>query len=418
MKTTTTAYLFALSPFGILGLHHYYLNRWKWGLLYTLTGGIFGIGWLVDLFRIPQLVTRANNHLRGEGLGLIHIDDVYLLWFPFGILGAHHYYLGRHGWALLYFCTLGLFTVGWLFDSCRIPCLVITQNKHAGDENDITYAKEDFVSTIYDHPTEFDKCGTERIIVKERKMDLDLSHFVIMNSGALRVSPRPQRHANSFFQPLESPIHRRLNFSANLAGKLGPKRGFSTRSTKTVVRKFPQGMDNGDDSSENDDIIITKVIRNPQCNDAVVTKTAQIDDVVTQEKLPISKNCYINKGTIISTSQNDDVVTKRPFTNDVYTKTARNDDVVIKTLAQSTNKALTTQNDDVAMQRRPILSIPGTNDVTTTILSTSNINDGEWSPRSDDDVVHVSGPVLDGRGENIKGKFCKNYTNYDFFRLA
>lgn len=41
---------------GILGGHHYYLKRWGWGIAYTLTAGLFGIGWIVDAFRLPRLV--------------------------------------------------------------------------------------------------------------------------------------------------------------------------------------------------------------------------------------------------------------------------------------------------------------------------------------------------------------------------
>lgn len=55
---------------GILGAHHFYLNRDDHGLIYFCTlGGYFGMGWLRDLFKIPTYVADANN------------DRQYLDWF-------------------------------------------------------------------------------------------------------------------------------------------------------------------------------------------------------------------------------------------------------------------------------------------------------------------------------------------------
>ena len=36
--------------FGFFGVHRFYLNQKGWGILYLLTGGVFGIGWCVDFF--------------------------------------------------------------------------------------------------------------------------------------------------------------------------------------------------------------------------------------------------------------------------------------------------------------------------------------------------------------------------------
>ena len=35
--------------FGYLGVHRFYLGRWGSGLLWLFTGGLFGIGWLIDI---------------------------------------------------------------------------------------------------------------------------------------------------------------------------------------------------------------------------------------------------------------------------------------------------------------------------------------------------------------------------------
>lgn len=44
----------------------------------------------------------------------------YLLWL-FGFTGSHRFYYGRPISGTIYFCTLGLFFVGWLVDLFLIP---------------------------------------------------------------------------------------------------------------------------------------------------------------------------------------------------------------------------------------------------------------------------------------------------------
>jgi len=34
---------------GCLGIHHFYVGRTGYGVLYIFTGGLFGIGWFIDL---------------------------------------------------------------------------------------------------------------------------------------------------------------------------------------------------------------------------------------------------------------------------------------------------------------------------------------------------------------------------------
>lgn len=38
--------------FGLLGIHRFYVGKVGTGILYLITGGIFGIGWIVDLIMI------------------------------------------------------------------------------------------------------------------------------------------------------------------------------------------------------------------------------------------------------------------------------------------------------------------------------------------------------------------------------
>mgnify|MGYP002010794816 CR=1 FL=1 len=59
MKSLPVAYvLWAIG--GIYGIHRFYLGQVALGLLYLFTGGLCGIGWLIDAFLIPGLVEEAN----------------------------------------------------------------------------------------------------------------------------------------------------------------------------------------------------------------------------------------------------------------------------------------------------------------------------------------------------------------------
>ncbi len=121
------AYLLWLPPLGILGFHRFYLGRTATGLLYAITAGFFGIGWLADIFMIPEMVQRSRRNGaqyaadEGEALG-----TAYLLWIVpwLGILGAHRYYAGKLGTGLLYTLTGGLFLVGWILDLFMMPALI------------------------------------------------------------------------------------------------------------------------------------------------------------------------------------------------------------------------------------------------------------------------------------------------------
>lgn len=59
MKSIGIAYLLWF-PLGILGVHRFYCGRVLTGLLWLLTGGLGGLGWIIDAFLIPGMV-RASN---------------------------------------------------------------------------------------------------------------------------------------------------------------------------------------------------------------------------------------------------------------------------------------------------------------------------------------------------------------------
>jgi TM2 domain-containing membrane protein YozV len=45
---------------GFFSAHRFYLGKIGSGILYLLTGQLFGIGWIIDLFLIDGMVERYN----------------------------------------------------------------------------------------------------------------------------------------------------------------------------------------------------------------------------------------------------------------------------------------------------------------------------------------------------------------------
>ncbi|XP_017270512.1 dnaJ homolog subfamily C member 22 [Kryptolebias marmoratus] len=66
VKRVLVAY-FLWAVGGPLGLHHLYLGRDSHALLWMLTLGGFGLGWVREVVRIPAYVTEANRHAATEG---------------------------------------------------------------------------------------------------------------------------------------------------------------------------------------------------------------------------------------------------------------------------------------------------------------------------------------------------------------
>lgn len=49
-----------LTFLGIFGVHRMYLEKWGTGLLYLLTGGLFGIGYLYDFWTLNDQINEIN----------------------------------------------------------------------------------------------------------------------------------------------------------------------------------------------------------------------------------------------------------------------------------------------------------------------------------------------------------------------
>ncbi|WP_295711721.1 NINE protein [Mucilaginibacter sp.] len=55
-------------------------------------------------------------------------STAYILWFFFGVIGVHKFYLNKTGMGILYFFTLGLFGIGWIIDLFTLGSQVDTYN--------------------------------------------------------------------------------------------------------------------------------------------------------------------------------------------------------------------------------------------------------------------------------------------------
>ncbi len=53
-----------LAFLGIFGVHRFYIRKWLTGLLYLVTGGLLGIGYLYDLWTFNSQVNEANTSMK------------------------------------------------------------------------------------------------------------------------------------------------------------------------------------------------------------------------------------------------------------------------------------------------------------------------------------------------------------------
>jgi len=109
--------VFTVWALGFTGIQHFLLGRNFHGFMYLATFGLFGVGWFADLFRQFYLVKHPEETL--------NICEAYLYILPGGLFGLHHFYLGNTKRGYLYLCTLGLFGIGFAMDLFRLPCLVM-----------------------------------------------------------------------------------------------------------------------------------------------------------------------------------------------------------------------------------------------------------------------------------------------------
>lgn len=50
-----------LTFLGLFGIHRFYMGKWFTGIIYLLTGGIIGLGYLYDLWTLNSQVSEINS---------------------------------------------------------------------------------------------------------------------------------------------------------------------------------------------------------------------------------------------------------------------------------------------------------------------------------------------------------------------
>lgn len=121
--STTIGYIMWL--FGFTGAHRFYFGKRWTGLLWWCSFGLFGIGWMIDLFFIPGLRRAAGARYRR---GNHEYTVAWVLLAFLGWFGAHRFYLGKWITGTLYLCTLGLATFGVLWDTWRLNEMIDAKN--------------------------------------------------------------------------------------------------------------------------------------------------------------------------------------------------------------------------------------------------------------------------------------------------
>ena len=108
-------YLFWL--LGFTGAHRFYFGKPLTGALWFFTGGLFLVGWIVDLFLVPAMAEEANARFKP---GRIDYTVTWALHAFLGLFGIHRLYMGKIFTGVLYLLTGGLLGVGYVYDALTL----------------------------------------------------------------------------------------------------------------------------------------------------------------------------------------------------------------------------------------------------------------------------------------------------------
>lgn len=117
MNTHSKTIGYILWIIGFTGAHRFYYGKPISGAIWFLTGGLLGVGWLVDLFLIPGMDRQADAKFTA---GPCDYTVAWILQIFLGVFGIHRFYMGKIGTGLIWLLTGGLFFFGWLYDFCTL----------------------------------------------------------------------------------------------------------------------------------------------------------------------------------------------------------------------------------------------------------------------------------------------------------
>jgi len=128
VRTHSVLVGYLLWIFGFMGAHRFYYGKWITGVIWFFTLGLFGIGWLVDLFLIPSMEAEAARRYEA---GPVDYTLAWVLQTFLGYIGIHRLYMGKFWTGLLWMITGGLFLVGHLYDFLTLNEQVAEANVRA-----------------------------------------------------------------------------------------------------------------------------------------------------------------------------------------------------------------------------------------------------------------------------------------------
>jgi len=126
--THSKALGYLLWIFGFTGAHRFYYGKPVTGTLWFFTFGLFGIGWLIDVFLIPSMDREADMRFIA---GPLDYNAGWLLLTFLGPLGVHRMYQGKWISGLIYLLTGGLFLIGVLYDFWTLNDQISYKNAQA-----------------------------------------------------------------------------------------------------------------------------------------------------------------------------------------------------------------------------------------------------------------------------------------------
>ncbi|MCB0393266.1 MAG: TM2 domain-containing protein [Bdellovibrionales bacterium] len=127
-NTHSIPFGYVLWIFGFTGSHRFYYGKPLSGAIWWCTFGLFGIGWLIDLFLIPGMDRQADIKYQG---GVIDYNLTWIFLTFLGYFGVHRFYMGKIISGLIYLLTFGLLGLGVIYDFFTLNEQISEANREA-----------------------------------------------------------------------------------------------------------------------------------------------------------------------------------------------------------------------------------------------------------------------------------------------